>query len=806
MLLRYNALSRDVEQALQAESIPSRMVGGSKFFDRMEVKDILAYLTLVVNPGYVPAFTRVVNVPKRGIGEKTVLSFLASAREEGVSPMVLAEKVVNAPSKQALFGVKPSMKKGLVQLVNGVRELRDAAAKGAQVHRLIEIVLDNISYKSHISKEPDFDSRMKNVEELMNFSKIIMEAAGSLQDLRELNRPDREGSFEILPDTKASGGGSGRPSSTQEDKKAPLSAEFDPFDWDDGFVETKPRGLNDTKKETESQSRILAALDALEDELADVKPEVSNLKRGRTSFGSSSQGQDKADAIEIPDSSDESARNTPAPSKKSKMSPPTQKGKKAPRKLSARNGRLSHGQESDEESDVLPKDNVEVPTNSPVRAFLEACTLSTDQQGSTTGDGEQDEGPKVTISTCHAAKGLEYPVVFVTGVEDDIIPFFRCTKDHEIAEERRLLYVAMTRAQGLLYLTHCRQRMARGEYIEKSLSTFLRPIVDRQLGGSYGGPSAYNAAKKLTKVDFSTARPELDAAACAVLAKILDRPVPSSADIEAKVNEYSQSRTAGLARQGDQAYADGYDRSYGELKGPHGYAGGGFNSFGGGFGMGGFGMGRYGSAADTGDGAFGGPMGGRSYSSAPLRGTTSNAAGFSSALKSFGTSGQNGNLANPQRSASGPASRQLGVARGGVSTGSAALDRKRPSSGYSGYKNESAMELSDPGSRAKAVAPSPRWLEEYKSGNAIDVNGDSRPRTDLDSFQSSHKASLDSLKSFLPEGGGSGAAGSSGSSAARSTSSAGLVPRPPAAFGKAPKVGGSKSLGVRRAPSSSLKK
>lgn len=778
------------------------MVGGSKFFDRMEVKDILAYLTLVVNPGYTPAFTRVVNVPKRGIGEKTVANFLATAREEGVSPMVLAERVVDSPSKKPLYGVKPATKTGLVQLVNGVRELRKAASEGAQVHRLIEIVLDNIAYKSHISKEPDFDSRMKNVEELMNFSKIIMEAAGSLQDLRELNRPDREDSIEIMPDAKATGSGRGRRPSIQEDKKAPLSVEFDPFDWDDGSVETKPKGLNDTKKESQPNSRVLAALDALEAELDESKPEVSSLKRGRTSFGSFSQGDNKADAIEIADSSDESARHTPAPSKKSKMSPPTQSGKKAPRKLSARKGRLSHGQESDEESDALPNEDVEVPANSPVRAFLEACTLSTDAQGSTSGDGETEEGPKVTISTCHAAKGLEYPVVFVTGVEDDIIPFFRCTKDHEIAEERRLLYVAMTRAQGLLYLTHCRQRMARGNYIEKSLSMFLRPIVDRQLGGSYGGPSVHNAAKRLTKVDFGAARPELDAAPCAVLAKILDRPVPSSADVEAKIKEYSQSRTAGLARQSDQVYADGYDRSYGELKGPHGYAGGGFNSFGGGFGMGGFGMGRYGSAGDTGDGAFGGAMGGRSSSSGPLRGTTSNAAGFSSALKSFGASGQDNKPSVPQRSASGPASRHLGVARGGASTGSAALDRKRPSSSYSNYKDESAMELSDPGSRAKAVAPSPRWLDEYKNGNVIDVDGDSRPRTDLNSFQSSHKASLDSLKSFLPEGG----AADGSSSASRSTSSAGLMPRPPAAFGKAPKVGGTKSLGIRRAPSSSLKK
>jgi DNA helicase-2/ATP-dependent DNA helicase PcrA len=83
ILLRYNALSRSIEQALQSSGIPNRVLGGSKFFDRAEVrsslgdwhflipvqiKDVLAYLQLVENPGYGPAFDRAINVPKRSIG------------------------------------------------------------------------------------------------------------------------------------------------------------------------------------------------------------------------------------------------------------------------------------------------------------------------------------------------------------------------------------------------------------------------------------------------------------------------------------------------------------------------------------------------------------------------------------------------------------------------------------------------------------------------------------------------------------------------------------------------------------------
>lgn len=83
---------------------------------------------------------------------------------------------------------------------------------------------------------------------------------------------------------------------------------------------------------------------------------------------------------------------------------------------------------------------------------------------------------KVTMSTCHAAKGLEWPVVFVPGVETDIFPFKRA---ENFSEERRLLYVAATRAQGLLYMTHCGQRMINAKTEVHQLSRFvLFPLKD----------------------------------------------------------------------------------------------------------------------------------------------------------------------------------------------------------------------------------------------------------------------------------------------------------------------------------------
>ncbi|KAJ8483033.1 hypothetical protein ONZ45_g14752 [Pleurotus djamor] len=74
ILLRFNALSRAIESALQRVGIPCRILGGHRFFERAEIKDLLAYLQLVDNPHFSPAFIRAINVPARGIGEKVCLS------------------------------------------------------------------------------------------------------------------------------------------------------------------------------------------------------------------------------------------------------------------------------------------------------------------------------------------------------------------------------------------------------------------------------------------------------------------------------------------------------------------------------------------------------------------------------------------------------------------------------------------------------------------------------------------------------------------------------------------------------------
>jgi DNA helicase-2/ATP-dependent DNA helicase PcrA len=87
------------------------------------------------------------------------------------------------------------------------------------------------------------------------------------------------------------------------------------------------------------------------------------------------------------------------------------------------------------------------------------------------------EADAATLMTVHNAKGLEYPVVFISGLEDGLFPLARAIDEPEtLEEERRLFYVGITRARRKLYLTHARSRRRAGEVVSCIPSSFLRPI------------------------------------------------------------------------------------------------------------------------------------------------------------------------------------------------------------------------------------------------------------------------------------------------------------------------------------------
>lgn len=87
---------------------------------------------------------------------------------------------------------------------------------------------------------------------------------------------------------------------------------------------------------------------------------------------------------------------------------------------------------------------------------------------------------KVTLATIHSVKGLEFPVVFITGLEEGIFPVMRASGYNDVEEERRLMYVAMTRAQKRLFMTHCRVRYLYGNREDHFQSRFLDEIIDEE--------------------------------------------------------------------------------------------------------------------------------------------------------------------------------------------------------------------------------------------------------------------------------------------------------------------------------------
>ena len=141
----------------------------------------------------------------------------------------------------------------------------------------------------------------------------------------------------------------------------------------------------------------------------------------------------------------------------------------------------------------------------PVSDFLSEVSLLTDQD-----ENLADTSERVTLMTVHAAKGLEFPVVFIVGMEENLFPSQFAVQPREIEEERRLLYVAITRAMEQCYLSFARQRFRNGSFTFASPSRFLndidkryfeiqRPAKPTAFPAMFGMP----AAPKLTKVSSS---------------------------------------------------------------------------------------------------------------------------------------------------------------------------------------------------------------------------------------------------------------------------------------------------------------
>ncbi len=311
VLYRTNSQSRSFEEAMRKAAIPYKIYGGLSFYQRKEIKDIIAYFRLVVNPDDEEAFKRIINYPKRGIGDTTVAKIAGLASVAGVSLW----SVVCAPERYGLSVSKATQAKidGFKELIIGFIDKlvsTDAYTLGIEL-----VKASGISADVYADRSPENLSRQENLEELL----------GSMQEFVESHREE-----------------------------------------------------------------------GLEHEIG-------------------------------------------------------------------------------------------------LADFLKEVSFQTDIESDTADDGAS----RVSLMTVHSAKGLEFPTVFVVGLEENIFPsLMSLNSRRELEEERRLLYVAITRAERHCILTYAKSRYRFGRMETEAPSRFLRDISP-ELVKVDGGASSFSSSDSI---------------------------------------------------------------------------------------------------------------------------------------------------------------------------------------------------------------------------------------------------------------------------------------------------------------------
>ena len=318
ILYRTNSQSRSFEEQMRKDNIPYRIYGGLSFYQRKEIKDVIAYFRLVANPDDEEAFKRIINYPARGIGDTTVGKIVQTAQKYGVSLWQVIKEPILFPMEVS----KSTMTKltTFKNLVDGWIEklnVEDAYCLGHDI-----IMQSGISKDIYSGRNPEDMSRQENLEEFL----------GGMQD----------------------------------------------------FVESR-------------------------------------------------REEDMGDHVYLPD-------------------------------------------------------------------FLQEVALLTDLDSD---NGETND--KVTLMTIHSAKGLEFPTVFIVGLEENVFPSPMCTNSmRELEEERRLLYVAITRAEKHCILTCAQNRFRYGRIEYDTPSRFIRDIdpemldVQSEVGGE---ESIFNNIRPYNRYD-----------------------------------------------------------------------------------------------------------------------------------------------------------------------------------------------------------------------------------------------------------------------------------------------------------------
>ena len=347
---RTNAQSRILEDMFLRAGVPYKIVGGTRFFDRAEIRDVMAYLKMVVNPADEMSVKRVINTPRRGIGSTSITKIEELARENGCSFFQACEL---ACAETGRFTAK--VRNGLADFVGIVREGR---RMDGELKNVVDAIIERSGLVRAFRAEGtmEAESRAENIQEFLG-------VAAEFEETHE----DIEGTLESLEELRAAG---------------------------------------------------------------------------------------VADAEDVPAAAMGAARDV---------------------------------------AEALSADEVE-RTYGPLAcaalpALMEWLALRSDL------DSLAGQTQAVTMMTVHSAKGLEFPVVFVAGMEESIFPhvagFGGNDDPAKLEEERRLAYVAITRARKRLFLTYAATRRTYGSTQANPRSRFINEIPESDIEFSGVGSAGF---------------------------------------------------------------------------------------------------------------------------------------------------------------------------------------------------------------------------------------------------------------------------------------------------------------------------
>ena len=185
VLYRTNAQSRTVEEALLKSNIPYTMVGGTKFYSRKEIRDVISYLNLIANPSDNISYERVVNEPKRGVGPGTVEKIRDFASSQEMSLLDASANILLSP-------VKGKAAQAVYDFANMLLDLRERL-DDYTVTDLVEAVLEKTGYAASLAAQATLESqaRIENIEEFLSVTKNFDESPDNPSDESGLDKLSR---------------------------------------------------------------------------------------------------------------------------------------------------------------------------------------------------------------------------------------------------------------------------------------------------------------------------------------------------------------------------------------------------------------------------------------------------------------------------------------------------------------------------------------------------------------------------------------------------------------------------------------